>query len=238
MLLVLLWWVLQVVVLVLVLGHRQCQLESVSMLQVRLFQLDHLAGQMDQRVPLLATEHLCCQMALVWVLLVRLSLMMGQLCCQQEPPSPGQVRPVGCNTTTACTVKLDIGSPMDQNSGTMHHQHDRQVLCRSTLAMALEAGWAAVSVEDLVVVVAEGWVAGWAAARVGDSRVAVAVERAAAVAEGWAAVVAEGSVVAREVGSGVAQVVGLVVAVAVDWAAAVAAGCSTATQRQTPSVRH
>ena len=155
LLLVLLWWVLQVMVLVLVLGHRQCQLESVSMLKASLFQVDHLAGQLDQWVLLLATKHLCCQTALVWVLLVMLSLMMGQLCCQQEPPSPGQVRPVGCNTTTAFTVKLDIGSPMDQNSGRMHHQHDRQVLCRSTLALALEAGWAAAE--------AEGWAAAEAA---------------------------------------------------------------------------
>lgn len=43
MLLVLLWWVLRVQ-LVLVLGSRRCQLESVSMLKVRLFQVDHPLG--------------------------------------------------------------------------------------------------------------------------------------------------------------------------------------------------
>ena len=76
---------------------------------------------------------------------------------------------------------------MLQNTGTMQCQHGEQVLCRSTLAMALEAGLGVVSVEGWAQVVEERVVAGWAATQEADLEVAVVANWAAAAAVDWAA---------------------------------------------------
>lgn len=53
-------------------------------------------------LPSQVREHLCCQTVLAWALLVMLSLLMGQLCRQQEQLSLWQVRPFGCSTKSMC----------------------------------------------------------------------------------------------------------------------------------------